>query len=97
MTFNGSYSGMGELLRGPETEAMLLGIMAEKQAVAEAIAPERTGRYKSAFVVRPGFKPDRACAVLENLVDYAMDVEFGAKDTPRYRTLGRALGIAEGV
>lgn len=95
MTFKPNHAGIGELLRSAEVEVMLTEVMVEKQGVAEAIAPMRTGRYKNAFVVAPGFKFDRACVVLRNLMPYAIDVEFGAKDTPRYRTLGIALGVVE--
>jgi hypothetical protein len=95
MTFTPNYDGIGELLRSAEMEVMLLSVMEEKKAIAEAIAPVYTGDYKRSFVVVPGFKFDRACAVLRNLMPYAMDPEFGAKGTPRHRTLGRALGVAE--
>lgn len=97
MTFKPNRRGIGELLKGPEAEAMLLAVMEERKGVAEAISPERTGHYKASFAVEPGVKPDRACAVLRNDADYAIDVEFGAKNTPRHRVLGRALGVAEGI
>lgn len=93
MAFHLRRAGLGALLRSAEVTAVLTQVAEEAKAKAEGIAPVYTGEYKSAFVVTPGIKPDRACVVLRNESPHAMEVEFGAGNTPRHRTLGKAVGV----
>ncbi|MGH3437087.1 MAG: hypothetical protein ACRDRL_28985 [Sciscionella sp.] len=99
--FQLDYAGMGEYLRGADMLAMVADRGEKVKATAEAIAPYRAQddppHYKDCFGmrvdVRPGQHP-RACATVYNTSGHALDVEFGRYHTPRYRVLGRALGVA---
>lgn len=98
--FHWDYHAFGEFLQGPEMLA-LVGERGEKaKGVAEATAPYRitdpAPHYKDLFDMTVGVragKHPRACATIFNTSDHAFAVEFGAGGTPRYRTLGRAIGV----
>lgn len=102
--FKGSYKGIGEMLRS-DFMVEVMRVQAERvKAVAEAIAPvgseadgdKHPGLYKSSFRVESGVregKKPRAVGRVVNDAPYAFHVEFGSKDTPKHRTLGKALGI----
>ena len=102
MTFKLDYEGLGELLRGPEMEVAMVAHLEPIKERAEAHAPVDTkgphpGRYKAAFEIESGVRPDRAYGRLVNTAPEAILVEYGSKNNPRHRTLGRALGIAGDV
>lgn len=74
---------------------------AEKvMARAEATAPVDTGDYKKSFRIVtsvrtvPPYKTKRAVATIGNTVPYAIHVEYGTKNQPRRRVLGKALDAA---
>lgn len=107
-SFNGSYKGIGELLRADFIEADMLRRAERVKSVAEASAPvartgNHRGRYKASFRASAGIRPGkagrrtrRACGRVVNTAPEARFVEYGAKGTPRYRTLGNALMVAAG-
>jgi len=97
MTYQPNHRGLGELLVSPDMESamrQLAGrVMARAVATAPDAAPYGTG-YVDSFEldsgVRPGATP-RAFGRVRNTSDHALFVEFGARNTPRHRTLGKAL------
>lgn len=72
---------------------------------AEGTAPVNIGDYKSSFFIDtsvrtvPPYKTKRAVATVGNRSSHALHVEygggrqFGGGRSPRFRTLGKALGI----
>lgn len=99
-TFNASYAGIGEMLRSAEMQAAMHRIVAEKmlpfaQSIAPFDADDPDGQhYRDAFEVSSGVrhgKTSRAYGRLTNTDKAAVFVEFGTKNNPRHRTLGRAL------
>lgn len=99
--FKKDYEGIGEMLRAPYMVAAMRarGEKVEAQAVATAPdAPPIGVGYKEHFSVeagvREGLKP-RAFARVRNDSDHALAVEFGWGNTPRHRTLGKALDAAK--
>lgn len=99
--FRLDYAGMGEYLRGAEMRAMVAERGEAVKAAAEAMAPFRAQdpgpHYKDCFDMKVGVREGehpRACATVFNTSDHALDVEFGRYHTPRYRILGKALGVA---
>lgn len=100
--FQWDYNAFGEYLVGPEMLAMVAKKGEEVKTVAEAIAPfdasDPAPHYKDCFEVEVGIREGvhpRACATIKNTSDHALEVEFGAKNTPRHRTLGKAVGAAK--
>ena len=98
--FNASYEGIGQMLKSPEMQAAMHALAEKVAARAEAIAPfdphDPDGEhYKDAFEVssgvRHGSKTERAYGRVTNTDKAAVFVEFGTKNNPRHRTLGRAL------
>jgi len=58
------------------------------------LSPTSTGTYVRSFVVDSGVRTDnttRAFGRVTNTAPYASAVEFGFKNTPKYRVLGRAM------
>jgi hypothetical protein len=101
--FKGNYRGLGELLKSPEMEAEMLRRAEAVKARAESTAPfdpkSRDGtHYRDAFRVESsrdgGQHHDRAVARVVNDDPAAFQIEYGTSDTPRHRTLGKALDAA---
>jgi hypothetical protein len=99
--FKASYRGIGELLRSPMMQAEMVRRAEKVKARAEATAPvgdKDGGEYAASFKIESGVKhgkTSRAYARIANTSDHAAAVEFGWKNTPRYRTLGKALDAAK--
>lgn len=96
--FTPDYEGIGEMLRSEEMQAEMIRRAELGKAYAEATAPydptDRDGdHYKDHFSVRPGKRKDRASADLVNDHEAAFQIEWGTTDTPRHRTLGKALDV----
>lgn len=101
--FKPNHSGLGEVLRSAEMEAMLVAKAEHVKAIAEADAQTLVGpgiptHYKDRFRVestrRGGAHHDRAEARVVNDDEQALAVEFGIPGRPNYpkhRTLGKAL------
>lgn len=98
-----SYRGIGEMLRADFMLADMVRRAEEVKATAESIAPvyeqgRHPGRYKAAFRVeadpRGGHRHDRAVGRVVNDSPEAFIVEYGNRNTPRHRTLGKALDAA---
>lgn len=95
------YKAFGDHVLRAEWMVAEMASRAEKvKAAAEAIAPDAPPigeGYKQSFHVKSGIrkgkKTSRAYAEVYNDDDAAFFVEFGTKNNPRHRTLGRALGI----
>jgi hypothetical protein len=89
--YTASYSGLGELMKGPEMQAVMQQVAEKAMGFAIDISPERTGEYKSSFEVTVsaagGPKGDRAEAQLMNTSDHAVNVEW----QDNYHVLGRTL------
>lgn len=97
-----NYEGMGELLRSVEMQAAMRTLAEGFMERAIATAPvaksgPHRGRYKASFRIEVGVqhhKTSRAYAKVINDAPEAFYIEFGTKDTPRFRTLGKAFGSA---
>jgi len=97
------YDAFGEhVLRAPWMIAEMARRGEKVKAAAEASAPvdetsPHPGRYKDSFHLATGIREghkSRAYAEVYNDAPEAPFVEFGTKNTPRHRTLGKALGEA---
>lgn len=93
MGFHADYDGIGELLRGSIGLAAVMPHAEAVKVTAETIAPVYTGEYKSAFGIETTETRDRVEVQVVNYSPHALDVEFGRGNTPRHRTLGRALSV----
>lgn len=95
MRWDWNYEGFGELLCGPEMEALMSGLIDKAGAAAEAIAPEWTGTYKRSFETEHGVKETlsgrRAYGTLRNTAPYAASVEYGNATFKAHHVLGRAI------
>lgn len=97
MKYTPNYAGVAEILVGEPMKRAMVAHAEQIKAVAEAISPEETGRYKASFRINSGVMDIhgmRAYAEVENTAPYALHVEYGDGHTPRHRVLGRALGAA---
>ena len=110
--YENDYSGVGEMLRSSFLRAAMRTRAEAIKAAAEAIAPvgdaesgwytegRTPGEYKSSFKVTSGIKTDgatrRCYGRVRNTSGHALAVEYGFKNTPRYRTLGKSLHAAGG-
>lgn len=101
-TFNASYEGIGQMLRSPEMQAAMHRLAEKVAARAVLLAPfdpdDPDGQhYKDAFEVSSGVREPtptskaRAYGRVTNTDSAARFVEFGTKNNPRHRVLGRAL------
>jgi len=97
------YTPFGDhVLRAEWMKAEMLRRAEAVKALAESIAPDYPPLgvgYKESFEVdvdvrATGRGGRRACATVKNTSDHAGIVEFGGKETPAHRTLGKALGAA---
>lgn len=103
MSFHADYHGIGEMLCSPEMQAEMHRRAEKVKAAAEAAAPydpaSKDGtHYKDSFTVESGVregKTRRAYGRVVNDDPAAFYIEYGTSDTPRYRTLGRALDHAK--
>lgn len=93
----GSYSGIGQLMKSEDMQALVRQVAEKGMAFAESISPEHTGEYKSSFEVQVsadgGPKNDRAEAVLVNTSDHAVNVEW----QDGYHVLTRTLNAMESL
>lgn len=78
--YRADYRGTGELMNGPEMQAVLRQVAEKGKAFAAGISPERTGEYKASFEVtvqsHGGVHGDRAEAQIVNTSDHAARVEW---------------------
>lgn len=100
MTFKPDYRGIGELLKSPEMEAEMLRRAKKVLDVCVATAPvdlksPHVGRYKASFHASSGRRTDRAYGMVTNAAPEAILVEYGSKNNPRHRTMGKALDAAK--
>lgn len=102
--FNTNYRGVGDMLRSDFMVAEMRKRAEKVRAQAEATAPVDTGgphpgRYKGSFAVESGIRSQdgdrRAYGRVTNDAPEAFFVEFGTKNNPRHRTLGKALDAAK--
>jgi len=101
-TFRASFEGIGTMLCSPEMQAEMRRRAEKVKAAAEAMAPFDPGskdgtHYKDSFTVESGVregKTRRAYGRVTNDDPAAFYIEWGTKDTPRFRVLGRALDHA---
>lgn len=102
-TFNADYEGIGEMLCAPFMVAEMRRRAVKVEVRAEATAPEyaegpHPGRYKAAFRVESGVRHGRTARAYGRVVNDAPEarwVEYGSKNNPRRRILGRALDAAK--
>lgn len=104
-TYRGSYRGVGRMLRADFMLAHMVERAERVKLLGEVIAPydpkDKDGHhYRDDFEVVPqkrgGYKNDRACGRVQNVNKAAFFVEWGTKNNPRHRTMGRALHAAGG-
>ena len=101
-TFRASYKGIGELLTAPFIKAEMERRGAKVLARAKATAPDYTPigvGYIDDFELVVDVKESkrgtrRARARVRNKSNHALWVEMGGQNTPKHRTLGRALSEA---
>lgn len=95
-----SYKGVGDLLRSAEMEAEMRRRAENVKQICEATAPvdesgPHPGRYAGAFRVESertgGVRRDRAVGRVVNDAPESFAVEFGNRNTPQHRTMGKAL------
>jgi len=101
VSYNASFSGIGEMLRAPFMVAAMKERAEVVKAAAEAIAPvyeqgPHPGRYKEAFEATAGMRADRAYGRVENHSPEALSVEFGTVNNPAHHTMVKALAAAGG-
>jgi hypothetical protein len=100
--YNASYEGIGQMLRSKEMQAAMHALAEKVMVRAQAIAPfdpdDPDGmHYRDAFEVSSGVREPtgtqtaRAYGRVTNADSAAIFVEFGTKNNPKHRTLGRAL------
>lgn len=103
MAFRWDYKGGGDMLTMPGMQAEMRRRAERVQAAAEADAPvgrgPHAGRYKRSFSTTSGVRGrgrgKRAFGRVTNDAPEALFVEYGTRNNPRYRTLGRALDAAK--
>jgi hypothetical protein len=97
------YKGGADMLTMPGMQAEMRRRAENVQAAAEASAPvyrgPTGGRYKRSFTTTSGVRDRgrsrRAFGRVTNDAPEALYVEYGNRNTPRHRTLGRALDAAK--
>lgn len=95
--FRQNYGGVGKMLRSPQMRAAMVTRAEKLKARMEAMSPRLTGNYGSSFQVTSGLQRGpgggkRAWAKVVNTSPHAAYVEWGGRNTPRYRVMGRASG-----
>lgn len=102
--FNASYKGIGDLLTADFIRAEMVRRAEKVLARAKATAPDYRPfgiGYTDDFELTVGVKRSkkgtkRARATVRNKSEHALWVEMGGKNTPKHRTLGKALSEAGG-
>jgi hypothetical protein len=101
-TFRVDYKGIGDMLTMAGMQADMHRRAEAVKAEAEATAPvypgPTGGRYKRSFAVSSGVRTGRsrrAFGRVTNDAPEAFFVEYGTRNNPRHRTLGRALDAAK--
>jgi hypothetical protein len=104
VTFKPNYTGIGEMLRSEFMEAEMLRRASKVLAVCEATAPydpdpDGDVHYRDAFRVESsragGVHKDRAEAKVVNDHPKSFQIEMGTGDTPKHRTMGKAIDAAK--
>jgi hypothetical protein len=102
-TFRVDYKGIGDMLTSPGMQADMHRRAEAVKAEAEATAPVypgpdrrvgTSGRFAVSSGVRTG-RSRRAFGRVTNDAPEAFFVEYGTRNNPRHRTLGRALDAAK--
>lgn len=96
--------GMGEFLCGPEMQKEMRRRADLVLAAAVAAAPvaktgPHRGRYKASLRAESGVRHQKTARAYGRVIADSPEgsiVEYGARATPRYRILGRALAAARG-
>lgn len=90
--YTASYTGLGELMRGEEMQAVMREVAEKGMEFAQSIAPVHTGEYLDSFEVtvtgEGGPAGDRAEAQIVNTSDHAVEVEWQDGHKVLTRTLG---------
>lgn len=95
--YKANYKGIGRMLSSRGMQREMYNRANKVKLVAEATAPKDTGKYAESFEVESGIregKTRRAYGRVTNDDPKAIDLEYGTKDTPKFRTLGKALEAA---
>lgn len=93
-SYKADYGGIGDMLTSGFMKAEMLARAEKAKAVAEATAPVDSGDYVSSFSVSVEVQHHvtaRAAGVLTNSSKHAIDVEYGGKNTPKHRTMLKAI------
>lgn len=100
MSFNPSYTGLGELLVSPEMQAAMREKAQKAADYAEAMSPvgpegdPHRGEYRASWEVESGVREEpsrRAYGRVTNTTDYAASVEFGNSHMDGQYVLTRAI------
>jgi hypothetical protein len=101
-TFRPDYKGIGDMLTAAGMRADMRrradNVAAEAEATAPVYPGPTGGQYKRSFTVSSGVRPGRsrrAFGRVTNDAPEAFYVEYGTRNNPRHRTLGRALDAAK--
>jgi len=97
--FHASYQGIGDMLRSEAMQAAMHALAEKVAARAQGLAPfdpdDPDGmHYRDAFEVSSGVQhrvTSRAYGRVTNTDSAARFVEYGTKNNPKHRVLGRAL------
>jgi hypothetical protein len=104
VTFKPNHAGIGEMLRSDFMEAEMARRAGKVLAVCEATAPydpaiDGDVHYRDQFRVEStragGVHKDRAEATVINDHPASFQIEMGTGDTPKHRTMGRAIDAAK--
>ena len=104
MTFKPNYAGIGEMLRSEFMEAEMRRRAELVKGVCEATAPydpdpDGDVHYRDAFRVDSardgGVHKDRAEARVVNDHPKSFQIEMGTGETPKHRTMGKAIDAAK--
>lgn len=100
-SFDASYEGIGEMLCMTSLQKEMRRRAERVKAAAEAIAPRDDDptdnvAYADSFEVSSGVKTSengtlRAYGRVTNTSDHASAVEWGFRNVPRHRVLGKAM------
>lgn len=104
MSYDHDYTAFGELvLCAPwmvdemKRRADAVADIARAEAPVGPEGDPHRGLYRDSFEVTSGIQERgtrRAYGEVANTAPYAIDVEYGNRTTPKYRTLGKALDAA---
>lgn len=98
MTFTPNHQGIGRMLVSGFMAAECRRRAEAVLAVAQATAPEESGEYKASIDIESGVHVlagnPRAFSRVRAGSDHSIYVEYGGGNTPKHRTLGKALSAA---